>query len=216
MADNFDFKIVKLQIPSLTSKIDKPQAMAYVYAVDKLIRGARSAKERTKICIIAKAKLEGAFREAIIGSPDDWAQVRRIIVATSANRKSIQSLVAALDAVKQGSLALEEYYNKVKGILIDLILARTANVNEAQALAIENDLRDTEKNQFIDGLSTAWSNFVANKDPNSLDEAYDLATEREAKMETNDPIKELSFTIKQLVGSNKKNVTTVEAQIISQ
>lgn len=181
----FDLEMVKLQIPDVNSGKEEAEVTAYIYTVDNLIRNAQNDNERTKICIVAKRKLEGQLKEAVMGCPDVWQNIRKIIVAATANRRAETAIIADMLGTKQGTMDLHQYHTNMKRLMLDLIVSKTENVDQARALQIEAEVRTQAKEQYIEGLETALNTYILQKNPETLEEAYIMAVERDERMKDN-------------------------------
>lgn len=200
----FDVEMIKLQIPEIGSTNKNEKIMAYIYAVGNLIRQAQNEEERTKICIIARAKLNDQLRDAVMGCPNDWQNIQNIIVATTiSNRRSEEAIIAELTTIERGSLNIDEYYREVKNLMVELIACKTENMNQEQAQEVEEQCRNTSKIQFIEGLGIALSVYVARNDPATLGEAYRMAASREEKMKKDNQVKKIGKAVKEVINSEK-------------
>lgn len=187
--------------------------MSFIYTVDALIRTVPAGEIETEnnICIVAKSKLNGELREALIGCPDTWAAMRGIIVATAVNRKTVPALTAELNALQQGNMTLDTYYNKIKGLMIDIILKQTGGLAHAEAVAIETARKNEARTQFIDGMENGLSMYVLDKNPATLEDAYAIAAERCEKTEQNSTMSELIKALQQLSQKNHPSEQNGEA-----
>lgn len=130
------------------------------------------------IAVVAKGKVKGRARVDISGTDNDWNEIRNILITTCGQRND-SLIIAELSTATQGDLSVRDFFNLIRDMMMDLILAKTNGLTVQQAAAEELNIKAMGLQRFIDGLHTDLSTYTAAKAPANLSDALKIALERE-------------------------------------
>lgn len=176
----YDFNVLKEMIPEYCSGSNG--LLSFIWAVDKLVRETApdNADQLRNISVVAKNKVKGSSRDDLAATDNDWTEIRKILISTSGS-KNESFILAELNMAVQGRLSVREFFNKIRDLMMDLILVRTDGMTVAQAAAEEIVIKNLARQRFIDGLHTDLSTYTSSKAPATLSDALSVALEREKK-----------------------------------
>lgn len=122
-----------------------------------------------------KCKIIGDAKEILIaaGNPNDWDQIKDVILNSYGDRRDLTSHIQSLFYVSQGRKTLAEYYNQLKKI--DTAIKATAALMDdykTSTKAINSLISLMSLTRFIDGLNDELSMHVRSYRPQSLEDAY--------------------------------------------
>lgn len=80
----------------------------------------------------------------------------------------------------QGNLSVQQFFVKVRDLMMDLILVRTTGQDIADAAETEQEVEELARVRFIEGLHTDLYAYTNSKNPETLNAALSVALEREA------------------------------------
>ncbi|XP_055630413.1 uncharacterized protein LOC129771106 isoform X1 [Toxorhynchites rutilus septentrionalis] len=124
-----------------------------------------------------KNKIIGDVKEILIaaGNPNQWEQIKEIILNSYGDRLDLTSHIQSLFYVNQGKKTLTEFYNQVKKI--DTSIKATAALMDdykSSTKAINSLISLMALTRFIDGLNDELSMHVRSYRPQSLEDAYSI------------------------------------------
>lgn len=114
----------------------------------------------------------------ISGTDNDWNEIRNILITTCGQRND-SLIIAELSTATQGDLLVRDFFNLIRDMMMNLILAKTNGLTVQQAAAEEVNIKAMGLQRFIDGLHTDLSTYTAAKAPANLSDALKIALERE-------------------------------------
>lgn len=127
-----------------------------------------------------KNKIIGEAKEILIaaGNPNDWEQIKEIIINSYGDRRDLTSHIQSLFYISQDRKTIPDYYNKIK--TIDTAIKSTAATMEdykTSTKAINSLVSLITLTRFIDGLNDDLPMHVRSYRPKSLEEAYAITTQ---------------------------------------
>lgn len=176
----YDFAVLKEMIPEYDGT-SKEGLLSFIWTIDQIVRDTNPAEanQLRNVAIVAKNKVKGPARQHLTAVPNNWNNVRDVLITLS-GRKSESSIVATLNTCMQGDRSVQQFFSKVRDLMMDLILVQTTGVAAAEAAGIEAAAQELAKQRFIEGLHTDLYAYTTSKDPATLNAALAVALERES------------------------------------
>lgn len=178
-AANYDFSVLKEMIPEYDGT-SKDALLSFIWTIDQIVRdtAADQAAQLRNIAIVAKNKVKGMARPYLTSTPNVWADIREVLITLN-GRKSESTLVASLNSSMQGERSVQQFFSKVRDLMMDLILVKTTGLPADEAAEVELEIQNLAKQRFIEGLHTDLYAYTISKDPATLNAALAVAMERE-------------------------------------
>lgn len=132
---------------------------------------------------IIRDKIVEKANDALTAShtPLEWGSIKNTLVEYFGDKSDLSILISRLTNLRQGSLTVTEFYQTCRNLLADInakIMVGNNTVNEAKA--IMGTYESLMINAFVDGLHDTISDLTRSTRPQSLLDAYHVASEHEA------------------------------------
>lgn len=185
---------------------------AFLKEVDEMVfttDPAEQPNQLANICRAVRRKLKGRASGVMASVPSEWRQMRAMLVTLYSSQRTREQLESDLTSINQGGLKLDEYYERVRALMIDLIIKYTAEAADNDAAnERERTTRETARTAFINGLKGDLYSVVSNQDPDTLETAYLLAKNRQDQVggDKNFDPQELMAYMKDMIDSKMKKL----------
>lgn len=132
---------------------------------------------------IIRGKITEKANDALSAShtPLEWNAIKTPLIEYFGDKSDLSTLVSKLTTLKQGSQSVSEFYQTCRSLLAEInakIMINNNRPNEAKAIM---DTYETLMiNAFVDGLPDIMSDITRSTRPQSLADAYHVASEQEA------------------------------------
>lgn len=132
---------------------------------------------------IIRDKVTEKANDALTAShtPLEWGSIKNTLIEYFGDKSDLSILISRLTSLKQGSLSVTEFYQTCRNLLADInakIMIGNNTANEAKA--IMGTYESLMINAFVDGLHDTISDLTRSTRPQSLLDAYHVASEHEA------------------------------------
>lgn len=114
-------------------------------------------------------------------TPLEWNAIKSTLIEYFGDKSDLSSLVSRLTNLRQGSQSVLEFYQECKSLLAEInakILINNSTPIEAKA--VMGTYETLTINAFVDGLHDSMSDLTRSTRPQSLTDAYRVASEQEA------------------------------------
>lgn len=116
-------------------------------------------------------------------TPLDWNSIKNTLTDYFGDKSDLSSLVSKLTNLKQGSSSVAEFHYVCRSLLAEINAKISLSSNSAnEAKAIMGTYETLMINAFVDGLHDTVSDLTRSTRPQSLQAAYQVASEQEAAM----------------------------------
>lgn len=127
-----------------------------------------------------KSKIVGDAKETLIaaGNPSDWAEIKNTLLNSYGDKRDLTSHIQSMFYITQDKSTLVEYFKRIKQV--DTAIKSTANAMEefrGATRQINAFVSLMSTTRYIDGLGETLSMIVRSHKPDSLEEAYTIATQ---------------------------------------
>lgn len=132
---------------------------------------------------IIRDKITDKANDALSAShtPLEWDSIKAVLIEYFGDKSDLSSLISKMSNLKQGSNTVIEFYHKSRSLLAEINAKISLNNNTPdQAKAVMATYDTLMKNAFVDGLHDKTSDQTRSGRPQSLMEAYHIASEHEA------------------------------------
>lgn len=199
---NFDYERINLWIgkfdnPSIFNLLNFIKSINYViYHIDK----TDNCKVE-EICNIVRHKVVGEASEFISSVPQDLNIIKNMLVLRYGTQRTIGTISCDLKKIYQGSEKIDSYYEKVRILMVELILKKIVKAESKEIGAqLENTARELALTAFVSGLNSDLYYAVQSQEPKTLEEAYEMAKIRvnlvgESQVVTYQELNELKMEI---------------------
>lgn len=131
-------------------------------------------------------KIKGKANERLklYGDPTDWDTIKNILKRHFTDSRNNRTLYNELNSLKQDR-SIKEFYDNILSIITALNnIASEERNQELRIIIIERNMEEGNST-FINGIREPYQTILKSRNPNSIEEAYNIALE--LQMEYNKP-----------------------------
>lgn len=133
---------------------------------------------------VIRDKIKDKANDALSANhtPLEWDKIKSTLIEYFGDKTNLSILVSRMTNLKQGAQSVLEFYQNCRSLLTEINAKILLNNTPIEAKAIMGTYDTLMINAFIDGLHDVTSDLTRSTRPQSLADAYNVASEHETAL----------------------------------